>query len=485
MQGETRLRVREGSVHWLTADGESTVKAGTEVVFSKGAKAAERPVGTSGQEWDWTAKTTPDFEIDNRPLGDFLEWVARESGRKLVLADDETREQAARVRMHGSVHRLTPMQALSAVMATTELRYDYRMGRSSKLREWNDPARVVGTALAFFLSPRVSPRQPRPPGGAARSISLLQELKSAGIDVIYNSTIVPPDLRASMDDLPSDPLRAASAALAAHGLELRQIAPRHYVVVRVAVAPASAAPTREPILAEVSVYASRFAIDGRSLAEPTVLSGPEINLVPGTHDDALRALKALPGLASNVSARPYIRGSLSQDVLFRYDGMTLLDPYHLKNFQSLVSAIDPAAIDGIEVFSSGFPVQYGTRSGGVISMTAPTVPAGYENRIGASAISAGASTLGRADRLPLEWFGAIRRTRSTCSSPSRTASASRSSATRSVACAGKPRRAPGRPDGCCSTMSSTWASRMTRRLRTRAIVTSTCGSRAIIASELH
>jgi ferric-dicitrate binding protein FerR (iron transport regulator) len=123
-QGETRLRVREGSVHWLAASGESTVKAGTEVVFAKGTKATERPVGISGTQWDWTAQTTPDFEIDNRSLGDFLEWVARESGRKLVLADDEARKQAVSIRMHGSVHGLTPMQALSAVMATTALRYD-------------------------------------------------------------------------------------------------------------------------------------------------------------------------------------------------------------------------------------------------------------------------------------------------------------------------------------------------------------------------
>jgi ferric-dicitrate binding protein FerR (iron transport regulator) len=128
-QGETRLRVREGSVHWMAANSESTVKAGTEVVFSKGTKTVERPVGTSGTQWDWTAKTTPDFEIDDRPLGDFLEWVARESGRKLVLADDQARQQAARVRMHGSVHGLTPMQALSAVMATTELRYDLPDGQ--------------------------------------------------------------------------------------------------------------------------------------------------------------------------------------------------------------------------------------------------------------------------------------------------------------------------------------------------------------------
>jgi ferric-dicitrate binding protein FerR (iron transport regulator) len=129
IQGDTRLRVREGSVHWLAASGESTVKAGTEVVFADGAKAAERPVATSGTAWDWTAQTTPDFEIDNRPLGEFLQWVARESGRKLVLADDQARKQAANIRMHGSVHGLTPMQALSAVMATTELRYDLPDGQ--------------------------------------------------------------------------------------------------------------------------------------------------------------------------------------------------------------------------------------------------------------------------------------------------------------------------------------------------------------------
>jgi ferric-dicitrate binding protein FerR (iron transport regulator) len=129
IQGETRLRVREGSVRWLAADGESTVPAGTEVMFTDGAKAVERPIGTSGNEWEWTAKTTPDFAIDNRPLGEFLAWVARESGRKLVLADDQAREQVTSIRMHGSVHGLTPMQALSAVMATTELRYDLPDGQ--------------------------------------------------------------------------------------------------------------------------------------------------------------------------------------------------------------------------------------------------------------------------------------------------------------------------------------------------------------------
>lgn len=238
--------------------------------------------------------------------------------------------------------------------------------------------------------------------------SLLNDLTSSGIEVIYGSNLVTPDLKAAVGEPPGDPLSVARAALKAHGLELREIAPRHYVVAKVQREIPSAMPPQDGLLGEVSVYASRFAIDGRSLAEPMTLTGPEINFVPGTQDDALRALKALPGIAGNLSARPYIRGSLSEDVLVRYDGVTLLDPYHLKHFQSLVSAIDPAAIDGIEVFSSGFPVQYGTRSGGVINLTAPSMASGYENRIGVSAISAGASTLGHADTLPLEWVGAIR-----------------------------------------------------------------------------
>ena len=50
--------------------------------------------------------------------------MARESGRKLVVADDQARKKVATIRMHGSVHGLAPMQALSAVMAATELRFD-------------------------------------------------------------------------------------------------------------------------------------------------------------------------------------------------------------------------------------------------------------------------------------------------------------------------------------------------------------------------
>jgi outer membrane receptor protein involved in Fe transport len=179
------------------------------------------------------------------------------------------------------------------------------------------------------------------------------------------------------------------------------------VVIR-APAPVMPGAVDEPPMQEVSVYASRYAIEG-GLAEPHQVSPTDIERSPGSHDDALHSLQSLPGVVSAGSARPYIRGSLSEDVLVRYDGIPLLDPFHLKNFQSLISAIDPAAIDRIEVFSGGFPVRYGTRSGGVIDISAPPAEAGRRYRASLSLISGGVSTQGRAESMPLEWLAAIRR----------------------------------------------------------------------------
>jgi outer membrane receptor protein involved in Fe transport len=224
------------------------------------------------------------------------------------------------------------------------------------------------------------------------------------VDVIYSSELVPPDMAAPPGRAGETPLQRASGALAANGLMLRPLGPDTYVVMR-APPPTPAIP--EQPMDEVSVYASRYAIDAGT-TEPHEMTVTDIERVPGSHDDALRALHSLPGIATNASARPYIRGSLSEDVLVRYDGIPLLDPYHLKNFQSLISAIDPAGIERIEVFSGGFPVQYGTRSGGVIDVTAPSYAQGQEIRATASLISAGVSSIGKSERWPVEWLGAIR-----------------------------------------------------------------------------
>jgi ferric-dicitrate binding protein FerR (iron transport regulator) len=124
----TRLRVREGSVQWHAGHGESTVNAGTEVVIDRNLDITRHPIEPAGEHWAWVESMAPEIDIDNRPLNEFLDWVARETGRKLVIADEATRRQVAAIRMHGNVHGLEPLQALRAVMASTSLKLELPAG---------------------------------------------------------------------------------------------------------------------------------------------------------------------------------------------------------------------------------------------------------------------------------------------------------------------------------------------------------------------
>ena len=122
--GETRIRVREGSVRVNTAAAAQLVRGGTEVVISNGGAVTRRALQTYGPDWAWVESIAPDFEIENRELADFLTWVARETGRRVEFADDRAREVAGHTLMHGSVHGLAPLTALQQVLSTTSLRYE-------------------------------------------------------------------------------------------------------------------------------------------------------------------------------------------------------------------------------------------------------------------------------------------------------------------------------------------------------------------------
>ncbi|HET9474204.1 MAG TPA: FecR family protein [Steroidobacteraceae bacterium] len=136
VEGQTRLRVREGRVLWRAGAADATVHAGTEVIIDRNGNATRRSIATAGRDWAWMESITPEVTIENRPLLEFLEWFARETGRKLVI-DDAARKQAEGIRMHGNVRGLTMTEALSAVMATTTLRYELpgEMIRVSSTRE--------------------------------------------------------------------------------------------------------------------------------------------------------------------------------------------------------------------------------------------------------------------------------------------------------------------------------------------------------------
>jgi len=121
-----RIRVREGRIRLSGKAAPVAADAGTELLAMPGAEITRRPVDTYGRDWIWLAELAPDYDIDGRPLMDFLQWSSRELGRHLDFADERSRQIAEHTILHGSVRGQLPADALSHVLTTTSLAYEIR-----------------------------------------------------------------------------------------------------------------------------------------------------------------------------------------------------------------------------------------------------------------------------------------------------------------------------------------------------------------------
>lgn len=99
------------------------------------------------------------------------------------------------------------------------------------------------------------------------------------------------------------------------------------------------------------------------------LDASALALLPHQNDDWLKAAGQMTGVASaEASARPNVRGGRDDEVLISLDGLELLAPYHLQDFDSALSIVTPSALDSLELIAGGYPASYGDRMGSVIEM---------------------------------------------------------------------------------------------------------------------
>ena len=265
-------------------------------------------------------------------------------------------------------------------------------------------------------------------GAASRSAwagrpvsSLLDVARRGGVDVSYSSETVPSGLRIAAEPPAGSLVEMTTSALAAVGLQLREVAHGRFVVDRLPVAPVAPAAAADagigvvPAVAsadvsvapldEVLVVANRDrGVTGEALGQR------QIEHTPAAGSDALRALRSLPGIAADTSARPYVRGASQEDVLVVFDHVPIPDPFHLNNFQNLSSVFDSSVVDRMTLYSAGFPARFGTRAGGVVDITPHRVAQGHEEIVGAGLSGVRFSTAGHAVDAPVEWLAAIRRT---------------------------------------------------------------------------
>jgi outer membrane receptor protein involved in Fe transport len=234
-----------------------------------------------------------------------------------------------------------------------------------------------------------------------RLVSVLEEFREAGLDIAYSTNVVGDDLYVAAEPDPGAPLQIVRQVLRPHGLIVRRDA-GVYVIVRQqqepdpapeAEIPATASP--EPALDNVIVASSRYAISRDLSASRFSLDRRTIQSMPDVGEDPIRVTQRLPGAAaSGASARAHFRGGEANEIGIMLNGNWLFDPFHIRDYQSVFSAIDARAIDGVEVYTGGFPVRYGDRMSGLVLMESLEPAGASHNEIGLSVFNTSLLTAG-------------------------------------------------------------------------------------------
>lgn len=155
----------------------------------------------------------------------------------------------------------------------------------------------------------------------------------------------------------------------------------------------------------ITVSASRYEILRDISTSRFNIDQDAIETLPDIGEDPLRAAHRLPGAAaSGTSARAHFRGGDEAETGIILNGNRLFDPFHIRDYQNVFSAIDARAIDGVEVYTGGFPVQYGDRLSGVVLMESLESTRERHTEVGlsvfnTSVLSAGTLSGGKADWL--------------------------------------------------------------------------------------
>lgn len=187
-------------------------------------------------------------------------------------------------------------------------------------------------------------------------------------------------------------LALSLAGYATQFLELANVTGTRAVVVLRPVAP----------IESIVVAASRYTLSAPDDPSHTQIDETDFANEPTLGDDVARAIARTPGVGyAGLSGKPHVRGGDSDEVLVQLDGIELLEPFHLKDFQSPLSTLDARAIDNVQIYTGALPASFGNRLSGVLDFTSLT-PGTRRREASISPISTGllvSQTVGAADVL--------------------------------------------------------------------------------------
>lgn len=246
--------------------------------------------------------------------------------------------------------------------------------------------------------------------------AVIDEFRGQGYPFAYSTSLVDDRMLVLREPSPGTPQDVVNQILRPHGLEVRPDSGVFLIVRRqdeIDVALPNPEQQKPVAVAQVSletvvVSASRYAISREIAASKFSIDQRTIQNMPDVGEDPIRVTQRLPGAAaSGGSAVAHFRGGEKGDVGIMLNGQWLFDPFHIRDYQSIFSAIDARAIEGVEVYTGGFPVRYGDRMSGLVLMDSIDSGEPRRSEIGVSVFNTSFLTAGTQGRR--NWLLSARR----------------------------------------------------------------------------
>lgn len=191
---------------------------------------------------------------------------------------------------------------------------------------------------------------------------VLEELRSAGLRLIYSTDLVRPGMKVRDEPRADEPRRVLDEVLSPHGL-VASPGPEALLVV-VKKAPSNGARGGSGKALQLG-FEDRYDVPGilsREEEGPGSLrfASRDVLGTPGAIDNIFRALQVMPGItgAGLFDTRLSVRGGAPDQNLTVMDGVEIHNPFRLFG---AVAGFNPETVGRFELMAGAFPAQYGDR----------------------------------------------------------------------------------------------------------------------------
>ena len=160
----------------------------------------------------------------------------------------------------------------------------------------------------------------------------------------------------------------------------------------------------------ITVSASRYHLSRELANSLFYIDQRTIQNMPDLGEDPVRIAQRLPGAASGgVSAKSHFRGGEENETGIILNGHRLFDPFHVRDYRNIFSSIDARAINGVEIYTGGFPVRYGDRMSGLVLIDTLNPDQPNRTELGLSVFNASFLTSGTVADGDTQWLASARR----------------------------------------------------------------------------